>query len=337
MTYRVAINGFGRIGRNYLRAAMKQQILGEAIAVVAINDLWDPATLAYLLEHDSAFGTLGHEVRVKDDSLIVGGHHIAVSSERDPASLPWAEHGVDLVIESTGKLRTRQAAATHLDAGAQRVLISAPGKEVDATFVVGVNDSSYDPDTHKIVSAASCTTNCAAPMAQVLDNAFGVQHGYLTTVHAYTNDQSLVDSPHQDLRRARSAAVNIIPTSTGAAKAIGVVIPGLQGKFDGVALRVPVEDGSITDMTCHLAVPATAQPVNDAFLAAAEGPLKGILRYTRQPMVSRDVIGDPASCVFDASLTQANGYLVKIFGWYDNEWGYTSRLLDLTQMFAANR
>lgn len=337
MTYRVAINGFGRIGRHYLRAAIQQQILGEAITVVAINDLWDTTTLAHLLAHDSAFGPLRHEVRVEDGSLVVAGHHIMVTSERDPAQLPWAEHGVDLVIESTGKLRTREAAAKHLDAGAQRVLISAPGKEVDATLVVGVNDALYDPEVHRIISAASCTTNCAAPMAQVLDNSFGIQHGYLTTVHAYTNDQSLVDSPHKDLRRARSAAVNIIPTSTGAAKVIGTVIPRLQGRFDGVALRVPVEDGSITDMTCHLAVPATVREINEAFQAAADGPLKGVLAYSDQPLVSRDIVGNPASCIFDSGLTQANGYLVKVFGWYDNEWGYTSRLLDLTQTFALTK
>jgi len=334
MTYRVAINGFGRIGRNYLRCLLQRGVLGEAITVVAVNDLWDTATLAHLLQYDSAFGPLGHEVGYDDESLTVAGHRLAASSERDPAALPWADHGVDLVIEATGKLRTRAAAATHLEAGAQRVLISAPGKEVDATFVVGVNDSLYDPRLHRIVSAASCTTNCAAPMAQVLNDAFGIQSGYLTTVHAYTNDQSLVDSPHKDLRRARSAGVNIIPTSTGAAKAIGLVIPRLQGRFDGVALRVPVEDGSITDMTCQLSTPATVKEVNDAFRAAAEGSLKGILSYTERPVVSRDVIADPSSCVFDAGLTQAGGHLVKVFGWYDNEWGYNNRLVDLTETFA---
>jgi glyceraldehyde 3-phosphate dehydrogenase len=337
MTYRVAINGFGRIGRNYLRAAIQQRMLGDTITVVAVNDLWDAMTLAHLLDYDSAFGPLGQEVRIEDGALVVAGHHIAVTSERDPAQLPWAEHGVDLVIEATGKLRTRQTASAHLDAGAQRVLVSAPGKDLDATFVVGVNDSLYVPDLHRVVSAASCTTNCAAPMAQVLNNAFGIQRGYLSTVHAYTNDQSLVDSPHKDLRRARSAAVNIIPTSTGAAKAIGSVIPQLAGKFDGVALRVPVEDGSITDMTCQLTVPATVRQINDAFRAAADGPLKGVLSFTTRPIVSRDIIGDPASCVFDAGLTQANGSLVKVFGWYDNEWGYTNRLLDLTRIFAGHR
>jgi glyceraldehyde 3-phosphate dehydrogenase len=335
MTYRIAINGFGRIGRNYLRCALRRGILGERFAVVAVNDLWDPPTLAHLLEYDSAFGPLGMEVRVDEDTLVVGGHHIAVTAERDPSLLPWATHGVDLVIESTGKLRTRSAAAAHLAAGAQRVLISAPCKEVDATIVVGVNDSSFDPRRDQIVSAASCTTNCAAPMAKVLDDAFGIQQGYLTTVHAYTNDQALIDSPHKDLRRARSAAVNIIPTSTGAAKAIGLVLPRLSGKLGGVALRVPVEDGSITDLTCHLGVPATATEINAAFRAAAEGPLKGILRYSEAPLVSRDVVADPASVVFDAGLTQADGYLVKVFGWYDNEWGYTNRLVDLTEMFAG--
>lgn len=309
-------------------------MLGEEIAVVAVNDLWDAATLAHLLAYDSAFGPLPMQVRHDAGTLVVGGHHITATAERDPASLPWAEQGVDLVIESTGKLRTREAAAAHLSAGAQRVLISAPAKEVDATLVVGVNDSGFDPRRHQIVSAASCTTNCAAPMAKVLDDAFGIQQGYLTTVHAYTNDQSLLDSPHKDLRRARSAAVNIIPTSTGAAKAIGLVLPRLSGKLDGVALRVPVEDGSITDLTCHVGVPVTVDEVNAAFRAAADGPLKGILKYSEAPLVSRDVMRDPASAVFDAGLTQANGYLVKVFGWYDNEWGYTNRLVDLTKTFS---
>jgi glyceraldehyde 3-phosphate dehydrogenase len=337
MTYRVAINGFGRIGRNYLRCALQRGVLGEEITVVAVNDLWDTPTLAHLLARDSAFGPLKESVRQEADSLIVAGHHIAVTAERDPANLPWAEHGVDLVIEATGRLRTREAAAAHLASGAGRVLISAPGKGVDATYVVGVNDALYDPQRDFVVSAASCTTNCLAPMAKVLDEAFGIQQGYLTTVHAYTNDQSLIDSPHKDLRRARSAAVNIIPTSTGAAKAVGLVLPSLQGKLDGVALRVPVEDGSITDLTCHLSVPATVADVNEAFRTAASQSLKDILSYSEAPLVSRDIIGDPASCVFDAGLTQANGYLVKVFGWYDNEWGYTNRLLDLTEMFARRR
>ncbi len=335
MTYRIAINGFGRIGRNYLRCALQRNMLGDDIAVVAINDLWDTPTLAHLLVHDSAFGPLSTEVRHDAGTLVVGGHHIAVTAERDARALPWAALGVDLVIESTGKFRTREAAGAHLAAGAQRVLISAPGKEVDATFVVGINDSDFDPLRHRIVSAASCTTNCAAPMAKVLDDAFEIQQGYLTTVHAYTNDQALIDSPHKDLRRARSAAVNIIPTSTGAAKAISLVLPRLKGKLDGVALRVPVEDGSITDFTCHLGIPATVEEVNAAFRAAADGPLKGILKYSEAPLVSRDVIADPASVVFDSALTQANGYLVKVFGWYDNEWGYTNRLVDLTETFAA--
>jgi glyceraldehyde 3-phosphate dehydrogenase len=338
MTDRVAINGFGRIGRNYLRSALQRGMLGEEITVVAVNDLWDTPTLAHLLARDSAFGPLPEAVRHETDSLIVAGHHIAVTAERDPANLPWAEHGVDLVIEATGRLRTREAAAAHLAAGASRVLISAPGKgEVDATLVVGVNDTLYDPQRDFIVSAASCTTNCLAPMAKVLDEAFGIQQGYLTTVHAYTNDQSLIDSPHKDLRRARSAAVNIIPASTGAAKAVGLVLPSLQGKLDGVALRVPVEDGSITDLTCHLSVPATVAEVNEAFRSAADQSLKDILTYSEAPLVSRDIIGDPASCVFDSGLTQANGYLVKVFGWYDNEWGYINRLVDLTEMFARRR
>lgn len=337
MTYRVAINGFGRIGRNYLRSALQCGMLGEEITVVAINDLWDTATLAHLLVRDSAFGPLREKVRHESDALIVAGHHLAVTAEPDPANLPWAEQGVDLVIEATGRLRTREAAAAHLAAGAGRVLISAPGKGVDATFVVGVNESLYDPQRDFIVSAASCTTNCLAPMAKVLDEAFGIQRGYLTTVHAYTNDQSLIDSPHKDLRRARAAAVNIIPTSTGAAKAVGLVLPALQGKLDGIALRVPVEDGSITDLTCQLTIPATVADVNEAFRVAAGQSMKGILSYSDAPLVSRDIIGDPASCVFDAGLTQANDHLVKVFGWYDNEWGYANRLVDLTELFARRR
>jgi glyceraldehyde 3-phosphate dehydrogenase len=339
MTYRIAINGFGRIGRNYLRRLLEPGIANAGFQVVAINDLWDAATLAHLLEYDSAFGRLGHEVSFADDTITVGWHSIPVFSERTPEALPWADLGVDLVIESTGKLRTREDAALHLKAGAGRVLISAPGKGVDATLVPGVNAHTYDPVRHQIVSAASCTTNCVAPLVKVLHEAFGLERGYLTTVHAYTNDQNVLDAPHKDARRARAAGVNIIPTSTGAAKAVGLVLPELAGRLDGVALRVPVIDGSISDLTLELGTEVTAAQVNEAVAAAAspDGPMHGIIRYTEAPIVSSDIIGDPASCIFDASLTQARGKLVKVFGWYDNEWGYTGRLVDLTKQMAAVR
>jgi glyceraldehyde 3-phosphate dehydrogenase len=335
MSYRVAINGFGRIGRNYLRCVLDRGLLGRGIDVVAVNDLWEPGTLAHLLAHDSTFGRLRWDVAHDADAITVDGTRIPVTSQRDPSRLGWADLGADLVIESTGRLRTREDAAAHLKAGAKRVLISAPGKgTVDATLVVGVNEDSYDSVRHEILSAASCTTNCVAPMALVLQEAFGIERGYLTTVHAYTNDQVLLDSPHKDLRRARSAAVNIIPTSTGAAKAVGLVLPELAGRLDGVAVRVPVENGSLCDFAVELSVPVTADEVNAAFAAAARGRLHGVLRYTTQPVVSRDIVGDPASCVFDAGLTQASASLVKVFGWYDNEWGYTNRLVDLSLLFA---
>jgi glyceraldehyde 3-phosphate dehydrogenase len=334
MNYRIAINGFGRIGRAYLRCLLRRGLPDKGFEVVGVNDLWPPETLAHLLAYDSTFGPLDGEVAVEDTTLLVEGRRIATFSERDPDRLPWAQLGVDLVIEATGRLRSRDAAAAHLKAGAQRVLITAPGKDVDATIVLGVNDSVYDPVQHQVLSAASCTTNCAAPMVKVLHDAFGIRRGYLTTVHAYTNDQAVLDGPHKDLRRARAAAVNIIPTSTGAARAIGLVLPELAGRLDGVALRVPVEDGSIVDLTCELREPATAAEVNAAFAAAERADLGGVLRYSERPLVSRDIIGDPASCVFDAGLTQSDGSLVKIFGWYDNEWGYTSRLVDLTEFIA---
>jgi glyceraldehyde 3-phosphate dehydrogenase len=331
----VAINGFGRIGRDYLRCVLERGLLGRGVDVVAVNDLWDPATLAHLLAYDSTFGRLRWDVAHDDANLTVDGHRIPVTSERDPARLNWGELEVDLVIESTGKLRARDDAAVHLKVGARRVLISAPGKNADATLVVGVNEKTFDPVRHEILSAASCTTNCVAPMASVLHEAFGVVRGYLTTVHSYTNDQVLLDSPHKDLHRARAAAVNIVPTSTGAAKAVGLVLPELAGRLDGVALRVPVENGSVSDLTCELSGPVTAELVNQAFAAAAHTWLAGVLRYTTVPVVSRDVVGDPASCVFDASLTQASGPLVKVFGWYDNEWGYTNRLVDLTELLGG--
>jgi glyceraldehyde 3-phosphate dehydrogenase len=337
MSYRVAINGFGRIGRAYLRCLLERGLLERDVEVVGINDLWDTATLAHLLQNDTTFGRLRWTVEYDEAGLRVADRSIPVFRQKDPAKLPWADRAVDLVIEATGRLRARDDAATHLKAGARRVLITAPGKNVDITVVVGINERSIDPVKHEILSAASCTTNCAAPMVKVLAERFGLVRGFLTTVHAYTNDQMLLDGPHKDPRRARAAAVNIVPTSTGAAKAIGVVLPQVAGRLDGVALRVPVEDGSITDLTVELTVPATAAEINEAFAAAAAGELAGILRYTETPMVSRDVVGDPASCVFDASLTQADGTLAKVFGWYDNEWGYTNRLVDLTEILAGIR
>ena len=329
MTTRVGINGFGRIGRAFTRMAADRSDL----EVVAVNDITDAGTLAHLLAFDSTFGRFGRTVEHTQDSLIIDGRPVAVLSERDPAAIDWANLGVDVVIESTGKFRSRDGAALHLKGGARKVLISAPGKGADLTIVLGVNDGAYDPARHDVISNASCTTNCVAPMAKVLDDAFGVERGLMTTVHAYTGDQMLLDGPHKDLRRARSAAVSIVPTTTGAARATGEVIPALAGKLDGVALRVPVEDGSLTDLAVVLSRDVTAEAVNEAFAAAAAaGPLAGLLRYSTDPIVSRDIIGDPASCVFDSPLTQAAGTLVKVFGWYDNEWGYTCRLADLAAL-----
>jgi len=328
MTTRVGINGFGRIGRTFARLALDRADL----EVVAVNDITDARTLAHLLEFDSTCGRLGRTVEHAPDALIVGGTPIAVLAERDPAAIDWAALGADVVVESTGKFRTRDAAAVHMKGGARKVLISAPGKGVDLTMVLGVNDHAYDPHLHDVISNASCTTNCVAPMAKVLHDAFGVERGFMTTVHAYTGDQMLIDGPHKDLRRARSAAANIVPTTTGAARVTGEVIPALAGKLDGVAVRVPVEDGSLTDLAVVLGREVTVQDVNEAFAMAASGPMAGILRYSTDPIVSRDIIGDPASCVFDSALTQAAGTLVKVFGWYDNEWGYTSRLADLAAL-----
>jgi glyceraldehyde 3-phosphate dehydrogenase len=328
MVTRVGINGFGRIGRSFTRLALERTDL----EVIAINDITDAGTLAHLLAFDSTYGRLGRTVEHTPDSIVVGGTPIVVLSERDPAVIDWAKLGADVVVESTGKFRTRDGAALHLKGGARKVLISAPGKGVDLTVVLGVNDADYDPQRHDVISNASCTTNCVAPMVKVLNDAFGVVQGFMTTVHAYTGDQMLLDGPHKDPRRARSAAVNIVPTTTGAARATGEVIPAVAGKLDGVALRVPVEDGSLTDLAVVLSRDVTAEEVNDAFAAAAAGPMQGILRYSTDPLVSRDVIGDSASCVFDSPLTQASGTLVKVFGWYDNEWGYTCRLADLTAL-----
>ena len=332
MTTRIGINGFGRIGRDYLRLSLDTPDL----EVVAINDITDSSSLARLLRHDSTFGPLRYDVVDLGDAIAVDGHKIAVSAVRDPAQISWREHGVGVVIESTGKFRSRDTAGAHLAAGASKVLISAPGKDVDATIVLGVNDQTYDPARHHVISNASCTTNCVAPMVKVLHEAFGFTQGFMTTVHAYTNDQNILDAPHKDPRRARSAAVNIIPTTTGAARAVGEVIPEIKGRLDGVALRVPVVDGSLVDLAVLLDRGTTAEEVNTAFEAAsARGQLAGLLRYTTEPVVSTDVIGDTASCVFDSGLTQAAGQFVKVFGWYDNEWGYSSRLVDLTRLVTA--
>jgi len=335
MTVRVGINGFGRIGRTYLRAALDRAEAGtQDVEVAAINDITSPATLAHLLEYDSTFGRIGREVSHDDSSITVDGTRIEVSAERDPAALHWSDYGASIVVESTGRFRDRDSAALHLKAGAHTVLLSAPGKNADATIVMGVNDSTYDRRQGRIVSAASCTTNCVAPMVKVLHDAFGIERGMMTTIHGYTNDQSLLDGPHKDLRRARSAALSIIPTSTGAARAVGLVLPELAGALDGIAVRVPVEDGSLTDLAVVLRREVTSEEINAVFDEAAAGPLNGILRVSKAPIVSRDVIGDPSSCIFDPALTQAHGTLAKVFGWYDNEWGYTNRLLDLTALVA---
>jgi len=329
MTTRIGINGFGRIGRSFLRVSAERPDL----EVVAINDITDAGTLAHLLEFDSTYGRFGHEVGYSGDTITVDGRPIAVLSQRDPGGIDWAGLGVDLVIEATGLFRARDQAALHLKGGARKVLISAPGKNPDLTIVLGVNEGAYDPQRHDVISNASCTTNCVAPMAKVLNDAFGLTRGFMTTIHAYTGDQMLLDGPHKDLRRARSAAINIVPTTTGAAAATGEVIPALAGRLDGVAVRVPVEDGSLTDLAAVVATEVTREDVNQAFQdAAATGPLAGRLRYSTDPLVSRDIIGDPSSCVFASGLTQAAGTLVKIFGWYDNEWGYTSRLVDLAAL-----
>ncbi len=326
MTTRIGINGFGRIGRSFLRRAAQ----GSDLEVVAINDITDPRTLAHLLDFDSTFGRFGRSVGYTDDSITVDGRPIAVLSQRDPADIDWGGFGADVVIESTGKFRGRDQAALHLKGGAKKVLISAPGKGADVTIVIGVNGGAYDPQQHDVISNASCTTNCVAPMAKVLNDAFGLDRAFMTTIHAYTGDQMLLDGPHKDLRRARSAATSVVPTTTGAARATGEVIPALAGKLDGISVRVPVEDGSLTDLAAVLNTEATVEQVNDAFRSAAEsGPLAGLLKYSTDSLVSRDVIGDPSSCIFDSELTQAAGTLVKIFGWYDNEWGYTCRLADL--------
>ena len=338
MTVRIGINGFGRIGRNYLRAA---RLLGADIEVVAINDLTSAATLAHLLKYDSTHGRFDGVVEVEGNSLVLDSGPIAVLAERDPKALPWADLGVDVVIESTGLFTTRDSASAHLDAGATRVIISAPGTDVDATFVVGVNDDAYDPAKDFVVSNASCTTNCFVPLVKVLDDTFGVESGLMTTVHAFTNDQNLLDLPHKDLRRGRAAAINIVPSSTGAARATSLVLESMKGRLDGTALRVPVADGSITDFTAVVPGVVPVEQVNEAFAAAAaSGPLSKVLVYTEDPIVSTDIVGSPASCTFDAGLTMvmpsASGItLVKVNGWYDNEWGYANRLVDLSLVVGA--
>jgi glyceraldehyde 3-phosphate dehydrogenase (phosphorylating) len=334
VTIRVGINGFGRIGRNFWRAANAAE--GDrGIEIVAANDLGDIKTMAHLLKYDTVLGTLPVDVSVSGDTIRAGGKEIKILAEKEPGRLPWSDLGVDVVIESTGRFTTGSAARAHLEAGAKKVIISAPAKEEDITIVLGVNDDAYDPGSHHVISNASCTTNCVAPMAKVLLDNFGIVKGLMTTIHAYTNDQVILDFPHKDLRRARAAAQNIIPTTTGAAKATALVLPELKGKMDGRAMRVPVADGSITDLTAQLNREVTADEVNAAFRAAAEGPLKGYLHYTEDQIVSSDIVGSPASCVFDASLTMAFGDQVKIFGWYDNEWGYSNRLADLAALVAS--
>jgi len=324
---RVGINGFGRIGRNFFRAAIER---GGDFEVVAFNDLGDLPTMAHLLRHDSVLGPFRGDVQVEGDSLVVDGRELKGLAERDPANLPWGDLGVDVVIESTGFFTKRADAQKHLDSGAKKVIISAPATEPDITLVLGVNDDAYDRDAHSIISNASCTTNCVAPMAKVLDDAFGIQSGFMTTIHAYTNDQQILDLPHKDLRRARAAAINLIPTSTGAARAIGLVLFQLKGKIDGVAVRAPVPTGSVTDLVVSLGRETTAEEVNAAFRTAAEsGPLAPYLVYSTEPLVSTDIVHSPASCTFDSGLTMASGASAKVFGWYDNEWGYSCRLVDL--------
>ena len=333
MTLKIGVNGFGRIGRNFFRAVRK---LDLDIDFVGVNDLGDATTLAHLLKYDSVHGRYPGSVEVGGSGLIVDGDELRVLAERDPASLPWKELGAEIVIESTGLFTDREKAAAHLEAGAQKVLISAPAKGEDITIVMGVNDDAYDPANHHVVSNASCTTNCVAPMAKVLDEAFGIQQAFMTTVHAYTNDQNLLDLPHKDLRRARAAAVNIVPASTGAAKATSLVLPQLKGKMDGAALRVPVPDGSVTDLVATVGRGTSVEEVNAAFAAAAaDGPLAGRLVYTEDPIVSSDIVGSDASCTFDSLSTMAMGPVVKILGWYDNEWGYSNRLVDLAQLVAS--
>jgi glyceraldehyde 3-phosphate dehydrogenase len=329
VTTRIGINGFGRIGRNYFRAALAQ---GADLEIVAVNDLTSPEALAHLLKYDSVGGRLAETIEVKDGNIVVDGNIIKVLAERDPAKLPWGELGVDIVIESTGFFTKAAAAQKHIDAGAKKVLISAPASDEDITIVMGVNHELYDPAAHHIISNASCTTNCLGPLAKVINDSFGIERGLMTTIHAYTADQNLQDGPHSDLRRARAAAVNMVPTSTGAAKAIGLVLPELKGKLDGYAIRVPVPTGSATDLTVTVSRETTVAEVN---AASETEELKGLLTYTDEPIVSSDIVGDPASSIFDSGLTKVIGNQVKVVSWYDNEWGYSNRLVDLTELVAA--
>jgi glyceraldehyde 3-phosphate dehydrogenase len=327
MTIRVGINGFGRIGRNFFRAVQASR---ADIEIVAVNDLGSIKTMAHLLKYDSVLGVLPNDISASEDGITIDGKKLKVLQFRDPKELPWGSLGVDLVIESTGIFTDRDKAAMHLEAGAPLVIVSAPSNGADATFVYGVNHQDFDPKAHRVISNASCTTNCFVPLVKVLDDAFGVENGLMTTVHAYTGDQALVDGPHSDLRRARGAAINITPTSTGAARATALVMSAMKGKLDGTALRVPVPTGSITDFVANLKKPATVDEINAAFKAAASGPLKGVLEYTDAPIVSSDIVTNPHSCIFDSDLTMSMGNLVKVLGWYDNEWGYSNRLVDLT-------
>jgi glyceraldehyde 3-phosphate dehydrogenase len=331
MSVRVGINGFGRIGRNFFRAHLQR---GGDFEVVAVNDVADAKTMAHLLEYDSVLGRLDG-VAAQDGKITVREHELQVLSEKDPANLPWGDLGVEIAIESTGLFTDREKAEAHLDAGAKKVVISAPATDPDVTIVLGVNGDDYDAGAHRIVSNASCTTNCVAPMAKILHDAFTIEQGFMTTVHAYTNDQRILDLPHKDLRRARAAAINVIPTSTGAAKAIGLVMPDLKGKVDGMAMRAPVPDGSVVDLVVRLSRETSAEEVNEAFRRVADtGPFEGIVQYTDEPIVSQDVVGSSYSCIFDSQLTMANGSLVKVFGWYDNEWGYSCRLVDFVDLMA---
>ncbi|ACL39804.1 type I glyceraldehyde-3-phosphate dehydrogenase [Pseudarthrobacter sp. SL88] len=333
MTTRIGINGFGRIGRNYFRAALAQ---GADLEIVAVNDLTSPEALAHLFKYDSVGGRLKETIEVKDGNIVVNGNVIKVLAERDPANLPWGELGVDIVIESTGFFTKAADAQKHIDAGAKKVLISAPASDEDITIVMGVNHNLYDNATHHIISNASCTTNCLGPLAKVVNDEFGIERGLMTTVHAYTADQNLQDGPHKDLRRARAAAINMVPTSTGAAKAIGLVLPELKGKLDGYAIRVPVPTGSATDLTVTVSRETTVEEVNAALKRASESDeLQGFLTYTEEPIVSSDIVGDPASSIFDAGLTKVIGNQVKVVSWYDNEWGYSNRLVDLTELVAS--
>jgi glyceraldehyde 3-phosphate dehydrogenase len=333
VTVRVGINGFGRIGRNFFRAALAQR---ADIEVVGANDLTDNKTLAHLLKYDSILGRLPEDVSYDDENIVVGGRKIRALAERDPAALPWKELGADVVIESTGFFTDATKAKAHIDGGAQKVIISAPAKNEDFTVVLGANDADYDAARHHIISNASCTTNCLAPLAKVLHDTFTIERGLMTTIHAYTADQNLQDGPHKDLRRARAAALNVVPTSTGAAKAIGLVLPELQGKLDGYALRVPVPTGSATDLTVTVGRETTVDEVNEAYRAAADGALKGYLTYTEDEIVSSDIVTDPASCIYDSKLTKVIGNQVKVVGWYDNEWGYSNRLVDLVSLVGSS-